>query len=83
VRLKASTRLTELGQAEAQLRQARSWSQRQWQVIEILLADLSHPDQQRRHWHSLMAQEVLAEQVLLSLVRLWPGSLWNPDCARY
>ncbi|MGO8929881.1 MAG: IS110 family transposase [Limisphaerales bacterium] len=70
VRLKAATRLTEPGQAEAQLRQARSWSQRQWQVIEILLADLRHADQQRRHWHSLMAQEVLAEPVLLSLARL-------------
>ena len=70
VRLKATTRLTEPEQAEAQLRQARSWSPRQWQVIEILLADLRHADQQRRHWHSLMAQEVLAEPVLLSLVRL-------------
>jgi hypothetical protein len=45
VRLKATTRLTEPEQAEAQLRQARSWSQRQWQVIEILLADLRHADQ--------------------------------------
>jgi transposase len=70
VRLKASTRLTEPGQAEAQLRQARSWSQRQWQVIEILLAELRHADQQRQHWHSLMAQEVLAEPELLALVRL-------------
>jgi transposase len=70
VRLKASTRLTEPGQAQPQLRQARSWSERQWQVIEILLADLRHADQQRRHWHSLMAQEVLAEPELLSLVRL-------------
>jgi transposase len=70
VRLKAATRLTEPGPAEAQLRQARSWSERQWQVIEILLADLRHADQQRRHWPSLMAQEVLAEPVLLSLVRL-------------
>lgn len=70
VRLKASTRLTEPELAEAHLRQARSWSERQWQVIEILLADLRHADQQRRHWHRLMAQEVLAEPVLLSLVRL-------------
>jgi transposase len=70
VRLKATTRLTEPEQAEAQLRQARSWSERQWQVIEILLADLRHADQQRRHWHRLMAQEVLAEPELLSLVRL-------------
>jgi transposase len=70
VRLKASTRLTEPEQAEAQLRQARSWSERQWQVIQILLADLRHADQQRRHWHSLMAQEVLAQPELLALVRL-------------
>ena len=70
MRLKTSTRLTEPELAETQLRQARSWSERQWQVIEILLADLRHADQQRRHWHRLMAQEVLAKPVLLSLVRL-------------
>ena len=70
VRLKEGTRLTEAGQAEAQLRQARPWSGRQWQVIEIYLADLRHADQQRQHWHSLMAQEVLAEPDLLALVRL-------------
>jgi transposase len=70
VRLKKGTRLTELGQAERELGQARSWSTRQWQVIQILLADLRHADQQRRHWHSLIAQEVLAEPELLSLVRL-------------
>ena len=70
VRLKQGTRLTEPGLAEAQLRQARSWSGRQWQVIEIYLADLRHADQQREHWHSLIAQEVLAQPELLSLVRL-------------
>jgi transposase len=70
VRLKAATRLTEPGQVEAQLRQARSWSGRQWQVIEILLAELRHADQQRQHWHQLIAQEVLAEPDLLCLVRL-------------
>jgi hypothetical protein len=37
---------------------------------QILLADLRHADQQRQHWHSLIAQEVLAEPDLLSLVRL-------------
>src|SRR5512140_2322667 len=67
---KAATRLTEPGEVEAQLRQARSWSFRQWQVIEILLAELRHADQQRQHWHQLIAQEVLAEPELLSLVRL-------------
>jgi transposase len=70
VSLKPGTRLTELGQAERELGPARSWSTRQWQVIQILLADLRHADQQRQHWHSLIAQEVLAEPEILSLVRL-------------
>jgi transposase len=70
VRLKKGTRLTEPGEVEAQLRQAREWSGRQWQVIEIYLAELRHADQQRQHWHRLIAQEVLAEPELLSLVRL-------------
>jgi transposase len=70
VRLKPGTRLTQPGPAEAQLRQARPWSGRQWQVIEIYLADLRHADQQREHWHSLIAQEVLAQPEILSLVRL-------------
>ena len=70
VRLQKGTRLTELGPAERELRQVRSWSPRQWQVIEIFLAELRHADQQRQHWHSLIAQEVLAEPDLLALVRL-------------
>jgi transposase len=70
VRLQQGIRLTKVGQAEAQLRQARAWSARQWQVIELYLADLRHADQQRQHWHSLIAQEVLAEPDLLALVRL-------------
>ena len=70
VRLKEGTRLTKLEEAEAQIRQARPWSGRQWQVIEIFLAELRHADQQRQHWHSLIAQEVLAEPELLALVRL-------------
>ena len=48
---KPGTRLTEPGEAEARLRQARPWSPRQWQVIEIYLAELRHAEQQRRHWH--------------------------------
>ncbi len=70
VRLKVGTRLTEAGAVEAQIRQARQWSSRQWQVIEILLAELRHAHQQRRHWRSLIAQEVLAQPELLSIVRL-------------
>ena len=70
VRLKQGTRLTKAGEVEGQIRQGRAWSSRQWQVIEILLTELRHADQQRQHWRSLMAQEVLAEPQLLSLVRL-------------
>jgi transposase len=70
VRLKAHTRLTQAGQLEEQLRKARPWSPRQWQIIEGLLLELRHADQQRRHWRSLIAQEVLADAQLLSLVRL-------------
>ena len=70
VRLKQGTRLTKVGEVEPQIRQAQQWTSRQWQVIEILLAELRHADQQRQHWRSLIAQEVLAEPQLLSLVRL-------------
>jgi transposase len=70
VRLKPGTRLTQAGEVEPQIRRAREWSARQWQVIEIFLAELRHADQQRQHWRSLIAQEVLAEPELLSIVRL-------------
>jgi transposase len=70
VRLKKGTRLIRGGEVEPQIRQARAWTTRQWQVIEILLAELRHADQQRQHWRRLIAQEVLAEPELLSLVRL-------------
>ena len=70
VRLKAHTRLTQVGEAEAQMRKAREWSPRQWQVIEILLLELRQADQQRQQWRSLIAQEVLADPTMLSIVRL-------------
>lgn len=70
MRLKKGSRLTQAGEVELQIRQARAWSPRQWQVIEILLADLRHAHQQRQHWRSLIAQEVLANPDLLSIVRL-------------
>jgi len=69
VRLKKGTRLTK-PEAEPLLRQAREWSHRQWQVLEGLLMELRHAEQQRAHWRSLIAQEVLADPDLLSLVRL-------------
>lgn len=70
VRLKKGTRLVNCGEVEEQIRQARQWSPRQWQVMEILLEDLRHANQQRVHWRSLIAQEVLSDPELLSLVRL-------------
>jgi hypothetical protein len=39
-------------------------------VLEILLLELRHADEQRQHWRSLIAQEVLADPLLLSIVRL-------------
>jgi transposase len=69
VRLKPGTRLTQ-PQAEQTIRQAREWSVRQWQVIEILLGELRHADEQRRKWRSLIAQEVAADAQLASMVRL-------------
>jgi transposase len=70
VRLKKGTRLTQSKTAAAQIKAARQWSQRQWQVIEILLNDLEHAETQRKNWRSLIAQEALADPALLSLVRL-------------
>jgi len=70
VRLKKGTPLAQAKTAEAQLRQARDWSVRQWQVIEGLLMELRHADEQRTHWRGLIAQEVLADPQLLSLVQL-------------
>lgn len=71
VRLKPGTPLAKgRGAAEVQLRKTRDWSPRQWQVIEGLLMELRHADEQRAHWRSLIAQEVLADPQLLSLVRL-------------
>jgi len=70
VRLKKNTPLTQIGQVEEQIRKARPWSARQWQLIELLLLELRHADQQRAHWRSLLAQEVLADPQLLSIVRL-------------
>jgi transposase len=70
VRLPKGTPLAQGQTAEAQLRPTRDWSPRQWQVIEGLLMELRHADEQRAHWRSLIAQEVLADPQLLSLVRL-------------
>lgn len=53
-----------------EIQKARTWTPRQWQVIEGLLKECEHADWQREHWTSLMAQEVLQDPELLSIVRL-------------
>jgi transposase len=61
---------TKSADLQDQIRQAREWSPRQWQVIAGLLMEWDHARQQRQHWCSLMAQEVLQDPELLSIVRL-------------
>ena len=70
VRLPKGTPLTDSAAVEAPLRKSQDWSARQWQVIEGLLLELRHAEEQRQHWRSLIAQEVLGDPLLLSLVRL-------------
>ena len=70
VRLKTGTTLIGENAAEEQLRPRKEWSPRQWQVIEVMLMELRHAEEQRKHWRSLIAQEVIADPLLLSIVRL-------------
>ena len=70
VRLKKGTPLAKGKAAEEQLGKTQDWTPRQWQVIEGMLMELRHADEQRSHWRSLIAQEVLADPQLLSIVRL-------------
>lgn len=69
VRLKKNTRLT-TPEAQEPIRKAAPWSDRQWQIIQGLLLELRHAEEQRRHWRSFIAQEVLNDPDLLGLVRL-------------
>lgn len=57
-------------QVQEKVAQARPWTPREVQVIEGYFLDWRHAIQQREHWRSLIAQEVLADPLLLSLVRL-------------
>jgi transposase len=70
VRLKSNTHLTKPAEAQEHISKARSWSPRQWQVIEGLLMELRHAEEQRQHWRGLIAQEVLSDPKLLAIVRL-------------
>jgi len=53
-----------------QLRKLRAWTPRQWIVVEGLLMELRHAQEQHRHWSSVIAQDVASDPLLLSLVRL-------------
>ena len=55
---------------EARVLQARPWFVRQKQVIGGHFMEWRHAEEQRAHWRSLIAQEVLANPLLLSLTRL-------------
>jgi transposase len=70
VRLKNGTSLNDKRKLEEELRKAKEWSPRQWQVIEGVLMEWRHAEEQRQHWRSLIAQEVLGDPLLLSIVRL-------------
>lgn len=73
VRLPEGTRLAagaDTQEVQEQIRKAREWTPRQWQVIEGILMELRHADEQRQHWRSLIAQEVLTDPQMLSIVRL-------------
>src|SRR6266516_4994192 len=71
VRLKNSPRLAQPNAAvERLLRQAKPWSVHQWQILEGMLMELRHADEQRRFWRSAIAQEVLGDPALLQIVRL-------------
>ena len=48
----------------------RPWSVRQKQVISGYFMEWRHAAEQRAHWRSLIAQEVLADPLLLSITRL-------------
>ena len=62
--------MTKPAVAEQQLRSAKEWTFAQWKILEGLLMDLRHAEQQRKHWRSLIAHEVVSDPLLLSIVRL-------------
>jgi transposase len=70
VRLKAPAQSGQSQLEADSLRKAKEWTPRQWQIIEGMLMELRHAREQRDHWRSLIAQEVIADPLLLSIVRL-------------
>jgi len=53
VRLKKGTTLVPERMVEEQLCKSKEWSSRHWQVIEGMLMELRHAEEQRQHWRSL------------------------------
>lgn len=70
VRLKIGTALSDPANAMEVIRPLHTWTPLQLQLIEGMLSDIHHADSQRRHWRSMIAQQVLNDPTLLSLVRL-------------
>jgi transposase len=71
VRLKKNTSLAQAAPpAKERIHQAREWSSCQWQLIEGMFLELGQAEEQRQHWRSIIAREVMADPQLLSLVRL-------------
>jgi transposase len=70
VRLKRGVRLTAAPEGENQLRAAKAWTDRQWQLIEGYLLELRQAAQQQAHWRRQIALEVVSDPQLLALVRL-------------
>ena len=59
-----------LGARKEEILKARDWSVRQRQILEGYFLEWRHAREQRIHWNSVMAQDVLSDSLLLSLVRL-------------
>jgi len=70
VRLAKGQALEESLVLDGPVGQTRKWSPRQRQVLSGYFMELTHAQRQREHWQSLIAQEVLADPLLLSMVRL-------------
>jgi transposase len=49
---------------------AQPWSERQRRILEVYDMELRHAQEQRAEWESFIAQEVIDDPQLLSLVRL-------------
>jgi transposase len=70
VRLPQTLCLTQTQEAQERIFKAKQWSACQQELIAMMLEDLRHAHDQRQRWRSLIAREVAADPLLLSLVRL-------------